>query len=483
MRARLAAGTWLLSAALLLGGCSKESADEGTDGCRVEITPRSGLPVSVSAQGTLTRSTADPLQEMDMWFARSDERSAGVWGAYGTAALKAVRTGGSGEQPLTFDPSQYYQTNGLKTRMAGWYPGGATAVGDASGKGYYDAAAGTVSWSIDGSRDILTAPLGTGSKTEAMPVIEFGHALAQVQVYVYADPGVSAQWGQLRSVQLLDQNAVCTLKLSGVTEASAPVGGTDGGKTPFTLANATPLEIPEGKDNAVAFGDPVMIVPQDSKNYQLKLQLSAGAHRPKQAFTPGRAYLAGEAVRLYVRFSPLAVEVDPTVTIADWVTDGELNTYPKVINGNTIVVSDDLGEADPKRYPTHEAWTATPAHAEDAWDSNASGLNTCSRKFEVASKRAPASTTWQNAQINCKAYSQASDDAGTWRLPTIRELGLIYSKIGDLTAVSDIGTGYYWAATEAVFVSDDAWELRLDTGGRTKYSKNANNSVRCIRDL
>ena len=108
MRARLAAGTWLLSAALLLGGCSKESADEGTDGCRVEITPRSGLPVSVSAQGTLTRSTADPLQEMDMWFARSDERSAGVWGAYGTAALKAVRTGGSGEQPLTFDPSQYY---------------------------------------------------------------------------------------------------------------------------------------------------------------------------------------------------------------------------------------------------------------------------------------------------------------------------------------------------------------------------------------
>lgn len=170
-----------------------------------------------------------------------------------------------------------------------------------------------------------------------MPVIEFGHALAQVQVYVYADPGVSAQWGQLRSVQLLDQNAVCTLKLSGVTEASAPVGGTDGGKTPFALANATPLEIPEGKDNAVAFGDPVMIVPQDSKNYQLKLQLSAGAHRPKQAFAPGRAYLAGEAVRLYVRFSPLAVEVDPTVTIADWVTDGELNTYPKVINGNTIV--------------------------------------------------------------------------------------------------------------------------------------------------
>ena len=326
MRARLAAGTWLLSAALLLGGCSKESADEGTDGCRVEITPRSGLPVSVSAQGTLTRSTADPLQEMDMWFARSDERSAGVWGAYGTAALKAVRTGGSGEQPLTFDPSQYYQTNGLKTRMAGWYPGGATAVGDASGKGYYDAAAGTVSWSIDGSRDILTAPLGTGSKTEAMPVIEFGHALAQVQVYVYADPGVSAQWGQLRSVQLLDQNAVCTLKLSGVTEASAPVGGTDGGKTPFALANATPLEIPEGKDNAVAFGDPVMIVPQDSKNYQLKLQLSAGAHRPKQAFAPGRAYLAGaQGLRQISRDHSL---VEDMVEKGD-LTPGQARSHPR----------------------------------------------------------------------------------------------------------------------------------------------------------
>lgn len=482
MRARLAAGTWLVAAALLLGGCSKESADEGTDGCRVEITPRSGLPVSVSAQGTPTRSTADPLQEMDMWFARSDERSAGVWGDYGTAALKAVRTGGSGEQPLTFDLSQYYLTNGLKTRMAGWYPGGATAAGDASGKGYYDAAAGTVSWIVDGSRDILTAPLGTGSKTEAMPVIEFGHALAQVQVYVYADPGVSAQWGQLKSIQLLDQNDVCTLKLSGVTEASAPVGYPDGGKTPFTLANAILTEIPEGKDNAVAFGDPVMIAPQSSKNYQLKLLLSTDSHSPKQAFAPVRAYLAGEAVKLYIRFTPLAVEVDPTVTIADWVTAGELNTYPKVINGNTIVVSDDLGEADPRRYPAHEVWTATPAHAEDVWDSNASGLNTCSRKFEVASKKTGVST-WQNAHVSCQQYSQASDDAGTWRLPTIRELGLIYSKIGDLTAVSDIGNGYYWAATEAVFVSDDAWELRLDTGGRSKYSKNANNSVRCIRDL
>ena len=108
-------------------------------------------------------------------------------------------------------------------------------------------------------------------------------------------------------------------------------------------------------------------------------------------------------------------------------------------------------------------------------------MNTYSRKFEVASKKAPAST-WKNAQINCKAYSQASDDAGTWRLPSVRELGLIYSKIGDLTAVSDIGGGYHWAATEGDD-SDNAWEMRLDTGSRTKYSKNANNSVRCIRDL
>lgn len=48
--------------------------------------------------------------------------------------------------------------------------------------------------------------------------------------------------------------------------------------------------------------------------------------------------------------------------------------------------------------------------------------------------------------------------------------------------MSDIGYGYYWAATEGDD-SDNAWEMRLDTGGRTKYSKNANNSVRCIRDL
>ena len=129
--------------------------------------------------------------------------------------------------------------------------------------------------------------------------------------------------------------------------------------------------------------------------------------------------------------------------------------YPYGIIGNTIVVVDVYGNADPVLYPTHEPWTVTPAHAEKDWDANDSGLNTCSQMFMVAKADAKGkggsatSITWYeasgtthatynpNGYSACAQYSEASDqsDKGTWRLPTVRELRLIYDMKAELAVV------------------------------------------------
>lgn len=311
----------LFACVLLAVSCSKEPAGEETgaaDGRRVEIAPSASLPQGAAASAT--RAVADPSKEMELWFVRADEAESGTWGAWGASALRGTRAAGTGETGLSFEQVQYYPVNNLKAGMAGWYPGGATAVGDPSGKGYYDPSAGTVAWTIDGSQDILTAPLTAGSKWEAMPVIAFGHALSQVQVYVYADTKAAAKWGELKSVQLLDQSNICTLKLSEVTDTEAPVAFT-GGKTPFTVPSDAPLTLPEGdRSKAVAFGQSVMIAPQSSADYRLTLALHTAGQGTVRVDVAPCAYQAGQAVKIYVRFTKLVVKVEPTITITDWVS-------------------------------------------------------------------------------------------------------------------------------------------------------------------
>lgn len=90
--------------------------------------------------------------------------------------------------------------------------------------------------------------------------------------------------------------------------------------------------------------------------------------------------------------------------------------------------------------------------------------------------------TWDNALLACAAYSQAGTSAGQWRLPTIKELGLIYSKKSQLTGVGSFASNGYWSATETSGRSS-AWHVNFydghTYGGGTGYP----NDVRCVRDI
>ena len=157
--------------------------------------------------------------------------------------------------------------------------------------------------------------------------------------------------------------------------------------------------------------------------------------------------------------------------------------WPYVLGGSVIVVKDGVGQADASRYPTHGPWSETPAHRESAWDANASGSNTLGEKFEVASKTAAAesSTAWTDAAQLCESYTQSGDDAGTWRLPTIRELKLIYDMKARLSGDLNLRYSNHWSATEKD--DTDAWRLNMANGGIFSHNKVSQLTVRCVRDL
>lgn len=369
-RAFVAVEPAMLSAALLLTGCSKEPVWERDT--RSQISVEALFPATVSA-GAATRAAADGNTALTLSFVRADESASGTFGAYG-AEFTGTRDAGAAEQALTFDPVQYYLTDGLKTRMAGWYPGGATASGDASGKGYYDAAAGTVTWAIDGGQDILLAAPRQGSKSAKMPVFEFRHALAQLQFSFYAESEAALeQWGKIQGVAVRGQRAAAAFTLAGATDDNLKVTFTGDATQTFAAANFTELTARAGKDNAVGGGDPVMIAPQETP-CRLTVEVTTERQGVQTAVVSARAYAAGEAVKICIRLAEQELTIDPEgCEITPWsgviqTEDIEINSnmlvYPFVLDRRTIVIGDAYGAADPAQYPTHEVWTTTPAHSE-----------------------------------------------------------------------------------------------------------------------
>ena len=92
---------------------------------------------------------------------------------------------------------------------------------------------------------------------------------------------------------------------------------------------------------------------------------------------------------------------------------------------------------------------------------------------------------WSNALTGCGAYKQSGTSAGNWRLPTQRELMLIWvmQKKGQLTGLSLAGD-VYWSSTIYSNATTSAWNILFgDNGITSKISVNYGYSVRCVRDF
>ena len=136
--------------------------------------------------------------------------------------------------------------------------------------------------------------------------------------------------------------------------------------------------------------------------------------------------------------------------------------YPYVQDGKIIVCRE--GTDGVISSLIHPNWTTTPSH-----DETDAANNRFAARFEVSasffSEPTGKTQNWEDVKSKCASYSESSGDAGTWRLPTIRELRLIYVLRDELTSVNFSINTYNqfdcWSATEDSSSSDKVWVVSV----------------------
>lgn len=221
---------------------------------------------------------------------------------------------------------------------------------------------------------------------------------------------------------------------------------------------------------------------------KLTLTLDLTLNGVRQTLSGGLNGLTLEKGKSYTLTTSIAYTHDSGFTIDAWAESGDNNpsfdnnhnkTYPYVIDGNTIVMQDKQGAIS--GVPLHGGWLQTPAHVESAWDANDSGWNSVSEKFEVANAGC-GRLDWDKAVAACASYSQSSGAAGTWRLPTGRELKLIFDVRQQLNNVVFKQDDGYWAATG--YGGSNAWYVYISNGNTGNSNKFYSSYYgHCVRDL
>lgn len=149
-------------------------------------------------------------------------------------------------------------------------------------------------------------------------------------------------------------------------------------------------------------------------------------------------------------------------------------------SGKTSVIVSRDAAGGVKAACIHANWKAStiPVHIEKDTE------NAVSARFEVASADLSGLMDWSSAQSGCASYSQSGASAGNWRLPTQRELMLIWvmQKKGQLTGLSFID-GQYWSHTTYSPRTDSFWVTRLGTGEVKALNYTKKGYARCIRDF
>ena len=468
-------GGFVLGVGLLVCGCGKEPVESFAGGDPTSpILPGAGVTASVDTRSDLSgvvSGTAFPANTDNVFF---------VTGYSGTGAptdwsspyIAHVGVNSGSGSALSFATPQYYPANGDKVYFYAYSPAGIYEAGTAS-------AAPTATWTLDGTRDIMWSKVDKGiaknpdRASQEQPSFQFGHLLKQVTFKVKKDASF-ADGIKLTSLKIIGAKTSATLDLA------------TGGLSCSGTGDLTAYEDASGQtitSTAAVAGSAVMFEPGSS----FKVRAVAGGLTYADATVTLSGTNAGAAGISYeVTLTFKCQEITATASVASW-TDGGTganvdDVYPYVLNGNTIVLQDISGQADLDTYPIHEPWTITPDHTESVWNDNTSGMNVYGQAFEVAKGDVSTSSIWPTAADKCASYQQSSDDVGKWRLPTVRELKLIYDKRNELTSVSiSSGYYYYWSSTGSGSVF--AWRVYFATGGVTYYNTSQTCRIRCIRDL
>lgn len=311
---------YLFGVVLLAGlsACSEEPVGEHSVPVPIEIT--AALPGDGTGSASpASKAVADPAQSLTLYFARADQDASGTYGGYAASAIPATRAAGTGAQALTFTTPQYYLANRKASKLTGWYP--------QAGQ-YKD---GVVSWTLDGSQDVMTAPAQSGSLTSAKMSFAFSHRLTQLQFYLYAeDDKARAAWGDITLISVSSQPIGCSYTPATNGDNGAVVFGNTQDNYHYLVKGFTSFQLPVGIDNAKRVGDPMMIAPH-SELYSVRITVLSSTKGYAYMLAPSRTYAAGSVIRMKLKFTRLTYHVEPEISIEDWVSSDsstEVKTDP-----------------------------------------------------------------------------------------------------------------------------------------------------------
>ena len=202
-------------------------------------TPEPVPEAAVCLEGAIGQSTRGVIgsgyeKDLEVCFARQEETTVpteiyGTWSIY-----EAVRRGGKGNRPIVFAQSQSYPEDGRHIRLHGYYP--------AKGEAEAVAGMGKVTFIVDGTTDIMSTGILTGSGYAPIQTCTFRHLLTQVRLVCYSDR--SEGWGTIKTIEAIDVHTWQTLDLEQETPRLDDISSGDAIKN-IPVQDIVNLPVPE----------------------------------------------------------------------------------------------------------------------------------------------------------------------------------------------------------------------------------------------
>lgn len=203
-----------------LGGCTN-TEEPVTDGTAQAIEVNAGI-----AEATRAVISGGYTNDLEVSFTRLDNpgTTGSVWN---TPSIDAVRTGGTGNTVLTFEPEQTYLTEDGESVLIGYYPRKALNSGTTNPV--------SVTYTITGEEDIMATGVQTGSLVNKFETFTFSHLLTQLQFRCTGSAGAIDKWTAITSIKV--KNVVTGLKLSLDKTKGAQLTATGTANQTLTVKN------------------------------------------------------------------------------------------------------------------------------------------------------------------------------------------------------------------------------------------------------
>ena len=203
-----------------LGGCTN-TEEPVTDGTTQAIEVNAGI-----AEATRAVISGGYTNDLEVSFTRLD--NPGTTGAaWNTPSIDAVRTGGTGNTVLTFEPEQTYLTEDGESVLIGYYPRKALNSGTTNPV--------SVTYTITGEEDIMATGVQTGSLVDKFETFTFSHLLTQLQFKCTGSAGAISKWTAITSIKV--KNVATGLKLSLDKTKGAQLTATGTANQTLTVKN------------------------------------------------------------------------------------------------------------------------------------------------------------------------------------------------------------------------------------------------------